>query len=288
MGKYALIWTTSYGYMPGTNASLNGLEFYNFSPEIDVYIRYWGDYKDLGEDYLSKWPKVSWSNITGSFSPGRNAYWYLVFDDYNFAVNELSKYDVVSFWGGDLCILNDFSFYFEMAEKLNQVIIGTNEHTNCEGYCQMTPQGQHPYGHTWTVPYADSPIFVPRDHMGIIKQTIDYQYMPDAKVDRMDGLNYAIRDSGHKPYVIPGNFWIYNVPYWVKLVDGGRYVYCFNFKMFSFHRKYWSVDYLKNYIRGGNEIAVHNAKIFNSKYNFFDRNCRVQWLDGLEVWDGVL
>lgn len=284
MEKYALIWTTDIGYMPGTNACLNAMEYYGFDKSIDVFIRYWGDYRDLGEDYLSQWPNVHWSNIDGSFRPGMGSYWYMVFDDYHYSLKYLQSYDVVSFWGADMCILNDFSYFFEVCHKIDNIIIGTNEHTDVDMYCQMSPEW--PYGHTWTVPYTDSPLFVPKSKMDLIQLTLDFQFREGAMVDRMDGLNYAMRDLNHHPFTTPGNLWIFNVPQWIALKDGGRYVFNCNQRMFSFHRRYWNVNYLQNYIRGLGNIADHNAMLFNRKYNFFNTQCRVKWTEGLEVWDG--
>ena len=47
MAKYAIVWTTDRGYMPGTNGILNALEHYKF--DIDVYVMTWGT--ELSKEY---------------------------------------------------------------------------------------------------------------------------------------------------------------------------------------------------------------------------------------------
>jgi len=276
MAKYAIIWTTTNSYMPGTNANLNALEFYGF--DVDAYVLY----DEISDDYKAHFPKVNFSQMT-VWSEHRDSYWYCVFSDLKYAVDNLfDNYDVVLFWGGDVCIVDNFMEYFEVAHKLNRIVAGTNEHHG-EGPINL-PEKQ-PYTHTWMVPWADIPFFVPSTKRKVIENTLSYQYIKGATVDRMDGLNYAIRDEKENVFGVLGHMWVMNCPYWGKIERSGNNLLLFGSKMKSFHRKYWSKEYAKNYA-DGNEISKNNATMFNYMYRFLN-NQRVKWTEGIDAWQNA-
>ena len=290
-GKYAMVWTSDQGYMPGTNANFNAMDFYGFG-KVDVFLLVVFKIIDLHEQYRIQlnetYPHITLLDLPNATREIKHeAYWQCVFSDFHFALKELMNYDVVLFWEGDSCIVNNFYDYFEICEKTERIILGSNEQGN-QTYAAMSREW--PYGHTWDVPYANIPLFVPRSRMDVIQMTLDFQFNDNTgNVDRMDGLNYAIRDLDSKVLVVPGSHWVMNIPSWGTVVKGDRNLYLFNQAMNSFHRKYWSVNYLKNYISGfmqNGGISIKNVKLFNNKYNFFNRNWKLKWEDHLEIWDG--
>lgn len=289
MTKYAMIWTTSRGYMPGTNAILNAMEYYKFPKEIDKYVMVFEDnnwsYKDPW--WRKNWPDVKPLDMDGKFSPGRPAGWYLVFHDIYEGVKLLDEYDVVLFWGADVCVVNDFSEYFEVCHKLSRVILAHNE-MGIQSYNGLSEK--EPYRNTWDVPYADIPFFVPRSCKCILEDMLRFQTISGNTSDRMDGINYALRDRGLKPFVVPGVLWVLNCSQSATVLhDNNGALYINNQRMNSFHRKYWTIGLCKGYMSPTpGSVAAHNHLIFNRMWNFLNRQCRVKWEEGVEEWDGTL
>ena len=119
----------------------------------------------------------------------------------------------------------------------------------------------------------------------MIQNILDYQFIENAELSRMDGLNYSIRDENENVLSVPGNMWVMNVPYWGKVKRSGDNLLLFGSKMKSFHRKYWLKQYAKNYANG-NDIAKHNLTVFNKMYRHLN-NQRVKWTEGIDSWDNA-
>lgn len=282
--KYAMMWATSRPYMSGTNGILNALEYYKFK-NIDPYVLLWDDLNPE-DDYFKQWPDVTFKKMDLSFWPKpMDAYWYMVFAPPNFAIKLLDEYDVVLIWGADVCPLDNFEEHFEYAEKLQKLILGHNEQglQNFSGLSEKWP-----YRHTWDVPWADIPLFVPKIRKDVLQLTLDYQARDECIIDWMDGLNYAIRDLNAPVMTVPGTLWVYNVTGQCKIKREVNPTTCYFMaqRMKSFHRKYWSANFCRAYMHPGNETTKHNHLVFNIIWNFFNRECRVRWTENLEVWDG--
>jgi len=280
--KYAVIWTTSRGYMPGTNASLNAFEFYGHV--ADIYILTWGDF--LTEEYKNQFAEVQFLPIdTSKWSKQKSSGWYFRFSDILFALNNLfDKYEVVLFWEGDSCLVNNIMDYFDICRSLKKVIVGTNEH-GTHSFTAMTEDW--PYVHTWSIPFANLPLFVPSSRTDVLKKMMNYQAREDCHLSRMDGLNYAIRDCKEDVFAVPGELWIQNVPYRMLLqkIRDKIYIAESSTELCSFHRKYWNNKICRNYLLA-NDISRSNKMLFNEMYNFFNLQCRVKWSESLEIWDG--
>ena len=288
MSDYAVIWTTDSGYFPGTNASLNALEFYK--NEVDVFILTWTDF--LNGEYKSQWPGVRFLLLDRSIYPNRSAGWYLRFMDIDFALKELFRnYKVVLFWSADQCVVSNIMDFFEIAGKTGRPILGTNEHgVHLRTFDQMSKE--KPYKHTWSVPYTDQPVFVPREATAFLKMLIEYQSEEGCELSRMDGINYAVRDTGMRIIETPGELWIQNIPYRIFLQEFNHKIYLrgSSTQLFAFHRRYWDGTVCRDYLPGNDDrsIAIGKANkiLFNKFYNFFNRQCRVKWEQGIDVWNG--
>lgn len=283
-----MIWTTSRGYMPGTNATLNAMEYYGWSG-VDVTILTGGNF--LPAQYIGSWPSIRFVDFNSFISRGNDNGWNYRFADIVYALKLFDDgYDVVLLWGGDLCVVDDFREYFGISESLNALVLGTNEH----GSHYLDRLGKTwPYGHTWSVPYADVPFFVPRGCRAVLERMLEYNTMDQCSLSRMDGLNYAVRDIGARVHTVPGELWIVNVPYRWRLQEGmnkSLFVAESSTRLKSFHRKYWSAAVCRQYLPGREgataDTSRRNKIIMNRFYNFFNRECRVPWTEGLEVWDG--
>ena len=288
--EYAVVWTTDRGYFPGTNASLNAFEFYG--NKADIFILTWGDF--LSDEYKKQWPEnVTFIPIDTSIYPGRDPGWYFVFMDFDFALRNLFDwYPVVLFWSADQCFLNNVMDFFEISRSTNRPILGTNEHGSHNRDFRSISK-VWPYVHTWAVPYTDQPVFVPATNIEFLKKIMEYQFIPGNVIDRMDGLNYAIRDTQTRVLEVPGELWIQNVPYKFYLHEADKKIYFHESTTFlyAFHRKYWNSTICRQYLpaQPGTrqaEISRSNKMLFNRMYNFFNRECRVKWTENLEVWDG--
>jgi len=285
MKDFAVIWTTDAGYFPGTNASLNALEFYG--NDVDVYILTWTDF--LTDEYKGQWDNVHFNPMDTTKQRKVNS-WYFRFVDIIYALDELfSKYKAVLFWGADVCLTSNIMDYFDICASTSKVILGTNEH----GSHDLEKLSKAwPYNHTWDVPYADVPFFVPSGNTDCLKQLVEYQGKGHNKLSRMDGLNYAIRDCNTKVISVPGELWVQNVPYKFLLTERNKKIFLHesSTQLCSFHRKYWLSNICRTYLPGSDDrtkyVSKSNKMLFNRMYNFFNRECRVKWTDWLEVWDG--
>ena len=172
-----------------------------------------------------------------------------------------------------------------MAAKTHNPVLATNEQ-GCADYSRMTPKDEQPYVHTWMVPYADIPAIFTPSHRGLLTTNFDYQKRDDCRLSWMDGLNYALRDWDQKVNVVPGNLWVFNLSSQGKVVRNEDQLYFNEQRMNSFHRKHWIAAYARKYLAPANENCQHNHLIFNQMWNFFNRECRVKWTEGVDEWDG--
>lgn len=282
--EYAMIWTTTESYMPGTNAVLNALEFYG-NKGIDVFILTWGDF--LTEEYKNSFPKTVFEVIDPAWWPGKKAKWYLVLIDFEFALGNLfEKYKVILLWGADVCLANYIGDYFKISQSLDKIIMGTNEH-GAQHYDFRNLSKKWPYKHTADVPFADVPLFIPKNKSYVLERVMEYQTRKNCAIDRMNGLNYALRDCGEDIFPVPGEVWVHNVPTRIKLEYKDNKIRFANAttELLSFHRKYWEKALCEKYFPI-NEICRKNKMLFNKMYNFLNRDLRVVWTENLEVWDG--
>ena len=291
MAKYAMLWTTSRGYMPGTNASLNAMELFGFK-DVEVIVLTGGEF--LPEEYKAAWPDVKFVDFMKFIVPPTGDYgWGYLYGDIVYAVENLRDYDAILFWGGDVCVAANFMEYFEICHKLDAMVLGTNEHGSHYLDSQTGMSQQWPYAHTWTVPYADVPFFVSKGTFPVLDLMIEYTKRPDNKLDRMDGMNYAVRDVKAKVVEVPGELWVCNVPY-RRMLEMGRnreiFVSQSSSKMKAFHRRYWEADTCRIYLPGGtaesSPISRNNKLLFNKYYHFLNTQCRVKWTESVELWDG--
>lgn len=291
MAKYAMIWTTDLGYMPGTNASLNAMEKFGFK-DLDIIILTGGDF--LSDEYKQSWPNVQFVDFMKFINPPTGDYgWGYLYGDVIYTLEHLQDYDTVLLWGGDVCVCANFMEYFEIAHKLEAMVLGTNEHGSHYLNSSTAMSTVWPYAHTWTVPYADVPFFVSKPCYSVLELMIDYTKRPDNVLDRMDGMNYAVRDLGVRVVDVPGEVWVQNVPYRRMLEIGKNHEIFFSQSsttLKSFHRKYWMSDLCRTYLPGGtpesSPISRNNKLLFNKYYYYMNTQCRVKWEQGLEIWDG--
>ena len=283
---YAVVWNTDKGYFPGTNASLNAWEFYG--NEADIFILTWTDF--LTREYKDEWPHVSFSLLDRQLYPKRSAAWYLRFMDFDFALRGLfDSYKAILFWSADQCFVNNVMDFFEIAHKTGRPILGTNEHGSYHrDFRHLT---EKPYKHTWNVPYTDQPVFIPSSDVRLIQELMKLQVAP-CEVSRMDGLNYTARSTKTRVIEVPGELWIQNVPHRIPLREHERWIFVHDSstQLYAFHRRYWNQHICHSYLPGNDErtqlVGKQNKLLFNRMYNFFNRDCRVKWTEGLEVWDG--
>lgn len=284
MARYALVFSTTAGYMPGTNGILNALEHYGMAPNVDVYVILVNF--DLPQEYKDQWPDVSFEALDPSFWPEqKNAGWYCRFAPPDRALELLNDYEAVQISGADVCPLNDYTAYFDLAVKTRNPVLSTNEQ-GCADYSRMTPEGEWPYVHTWMVPYADIPAIFTPSQQKVLALNLQFQEKKDSRLSWMDGLNYALRDWKQEVNVVPGNLWVFNLSSQGKVIRNGDEISFNGERMNSFHRKHWIAAYARKYLAPANENCQHNHLIFNQMWNFFNRECRVVWTEGVDDWDG--
>ncbi len=281
---YAMVFSTTAGYMPGTNGVLNALEHYGMAASVDVYVILVNF--DLPQDYKDQWPDVTFEPLDPSFwKKPMNAGWYCRFAPPARAIQLLDEYEAVQCAGADSCPVNDYTHWFDVAVKTRSPVLSTNEQ-GIGDYSRMSPYGKWPYGHTWMVPYADSPCIMSKAQKELLQLNFHFQGKEGCRLSWMDGLNYAVRDLNVKPNVVPGQLWVFNLSSQGKVTRDGDKLYYQEQRMNAFHRKYWNAVVCMKYLAPANENCQHNHLIFNQMWNFFNKECRVKWLEGVDEWDG--
>lgn len=282
--KYAMVFTTTAGYMPGTNGILNALEHYGMAPYIDVYVIQVNF--ELPEEYKEQWPDVAFETLDPSIWPeSHNAGWYCRFAPPARAIELLDTYDAVQLAGADVCPVSNYIGYFHQSAHEQKPVLSTNEQ-GCADFSRMTPKGEHPYIHTWMVPYADIPCIVSKSQKELLQLNLDYQNREDCRLSWMDGLNYAIRDLGTEVICDPGQYWVFNLSSQGKIQRENDMLFYQERRLNTFHRKYWLAGVCMRYLAPANPNCQHNHLIFNQMWNYFNRECRVKWTEGIDQWDG--
>jgi hypothetical protein len=282
MANSAMIFSTTRGYMPGTNGILNAMEHYGMT-HIDVYVIQVNF--ELDQEYKDQWPNVKFETVDQTmWHEPKNAGWYCRFAPPWRAIQLLDEYKVVNIHGADVCPLRDQTMYYDMAAKTGQIIVSTNEQ-GCADYSRMSVQ--QPYVHTWMIPYADIPCFVTRHQKAVLELVLLLHRRPDCTLSWMDALNYALRDLGQEAIALPGNLWVFNLSSQGKVRREGDKIFYQDQQMNQFHRKYWIANFCRKYLAPNSPNCGHNHLIFNQMWNFFNRDCRVKWTEGLEEWDGI-
>ena len=282
---YAIVWTTDRGYMPGTNGVLNALEHYDF--DLDSYVLTYN--ANLDRKYKNQWPRTVFEDIDFSFWPEKKAAkWYLLFADIHKTYTELlDRYDAVLIWGADVCPVNDFMWLFEVSEKLDAVVVGTNQF-GAHPLDMSTLAEKWPYPKAWKVPFADIPFILTPNHKEVLRLMLDYHTRPDNQLSHMNAMNYAIRDSGVRYITVPGEIFNCNRPDEVRLRRVGDKLHFGNSatELYAFHRKYWMASLCRKY-HSTAPICMANKKMFNRMWYFLNTQLRVKWTEGLELWDGT-
>lgn len=290
---YAIIFTTSKGYMPGTNAILNALEYKVFGG-LDVYVMHDTDF--ITDDYKNAWKSnETWLNVNFELIQPNNVSdtsksqrWYLLFADVKRSLELFEAgYKVVLIWGSDVLPVNNFIDYFQVTDKLNKVVLGTNEHgTHTLRMLDM----KWPYRHHWRVPYADVPFFVPVKQRGLLQKMLYYQSLSDCELSHMDGMNYAVKELGTPIFEVPGELWVQNVPHarllYFDWKTASVYLKNSSTKLNAIHRKYWNEHIVETYLTVkddmANNIGLANKRNFAKLYTFFNEKCRVKLNDYFE------
>lgn len=281
MKPYAIVFSTTAGYMPGTNGKLNALEHYGMN-DVDVYVIQVNF--ELPQDYKDQWPDVNFELLDPSFWPeSKNAGWYCRFAPPARAIQLLDQYQAVQIDGADVCPVSNYTHYFEIAVKTRSPVVSTNEQ-GISDFSRMSEEW--PFGHTWMVPYADIPCIMTPSQKEMLQMNLDFQARPECRLSWMDGLNYAIRETDTRPNVFPGNLWVFNLSSQGKVRRDNDALYFQDQRMNMFHRKYWIAGVCMKYLAPANENCQHNHLIFNQMWNFFNRDCRVKWTEGVDEWDG--
>lgn len=295
--RYAYLLATDRKYMPGVNATLNALEFYGFS--IDVYvltIRNW-----LEEEYKQQWPdNVNFITMDLSFADqikgtrGKLAdKWFLRFGTLDFAIQVLLKYyPLVVIEDADVVPLDNFMEWFEIIESSGELAVSTIEF----GINELDFSGlkkDWPYPGGWKVPYANCPLFIGPSHVDVLKKDIEYQGWKDCQLSVMNGLNYAMRDCNIAPMALPGQVWNCANPSEFQLIWKDQHLYLgrSSTRIKLLHRAYWNATLCHNYLARHKpeqpQPLGRNKQIFNRIHNFFNKDCRVKWEEGVEVWNGI-
>jgi hypothetical protein len=294
--RYAYVMSTNRKYMPGVNATLNALEFYGF--EVDVYVLMTKD-DFLEHSYKAQWPaNVQFITIDTTFAiPVVKVKrvvekWLLRFGTLDFTAEVLlDYYPVVVIEDSDTCPTSNWMDWFEVIEKSDKLAMSTIEfgshNVDFSGLAK-----EWPYPKAWRIPYANCPLFVTPTYRDVLRKDISYQAREGCQLSVMNGLNYAMRDLGIKPLALPGEIWNCANP--SKFAVQWR----FNTLYFDhsatlvkiFHRAYWNATICSHYLNRNKPdqppVLRHNKKTFNYIFNFFNKECRVKWLEGVELWDG--
>jgi len=272
-------------YAPGVNAILNALEHYNFNADMHLYE--WGEF--LPPEYKMNWPKVSFHSLDSSWWPEmKPAAWYCKHGMAWHAQELLDDYPVVLIWGADVCPVNNFDEWFEVAEKTEKLIVGMLEYGN-QLHDMSGLSLDWPYRAGWSVPWADIPFFVTQKSKNVLSEMFAIQAREGNVLSHMNGMNYAIRDSGVDFLAVPGEWWNFANPTRIKLVRRyGDTIYHMGstLRLQAFHRAYWDISLCRRYMENS-EPCRSNKLLLHQMWAWFNTEHRVKWGEGWSVWDGT-
>jgi len=161
MAKYALILTFNHAYVPGVNAILNGLDYYEHK-DLDVHLVY-GD--KLSGEYAEKvkvkfdfgvrsYPSEELSSIKDlHMGP------MMKHAKYEYMQKIKDNYEAIGHMDSDSMVLSNLTHYFEIAAKTELILCPRNPHTahwferffqegltdeEIDKLCQQAPNYNHP------------------------------------------------------------------------------------------------------------------------------------------------
>ena len=291
MPKYALV-VTDTGLFPGTNAMVNAFKYYDIQAEFHyLHKLQWAaefaekrsddvvgvSIDDLIEEYDIRHPKL-----------GENV-WYCKMYRYLYAINHLIDYDAVCIIDADMVICNDITPWFEIADKLDRLVIPNNDYSGQEhdGYNLPSIQGAS------SPPFHNMPSFFKPKTWEKVLRDIPKISLENTYGD-MSSLTHSLIRHGKMDdpstfLMTPNALWVHSHYCHIKLAKrkiGGKWYVCLHNiggdRLYSFHRRWWMaslrrkfVDDIKDPVQ--RETGRNNVQIFYEMTKFFNTDDEMKY-----------
>jgi hypothetical protein len=290
MHKYALVIAASRKYLPGVNALLNALDYYDNPVDIKYLIFNEEQRKvtdPLTAEFLKKLPTAGFNFDVEVIKiddflkdkPFKNTRaWKCKFSGWKLAGMLANKYAAVAHWPADCLILDNVMAWFEIAEKTDYIVLGFNAKGNYHWQWQPVRQG------TSGCPYTAVPWFYdPAKHADVTDRA--YELGLEHQIGDLTAMNYAIHELKPKVLPLPDILWIRNDFFHVDglgMDAGGDNRYLISQKthmrLSAVHGRWWSKKTMNGYInkaeiRSGEVLRKQTAYVLglcHQMYKFFN------------------
>ena len=279
--KYVIVIPCSANYIPGLNATLNGLDKYGNTADVKVIE------EGIPEDYKEKARTVF--NFDVEFIPiadllkgeyhlnmKNSSFGRWVFSPYILYMRIKDKYKVAALVGADMVIINNIMHWFEVAEKTGLIVTCDNPYT-MSSFQDLDERHVRLNGLVDTEPVSDAPGFMDLSlHEDIIKKTIENSNLTD---ENMRAYNSAILNLKRfdRLLVLDSMLWTCGIFYLFKVersmgVNNRMGYFANRERMNSIHKKYWldSIIYQALYDKVPGtwlyDNTMNNMKIFCNIY----------------------
>ena len=291
--KYVIVIPCSANYLPGLNATLNGLDKYGNTVDVKVIE------EGIPEDYKEKARTVF--NFNVEFIPildlceginrvdieRQSSFYRWVFSPYVLYTRIKDKYKVAALVGADMVIVNNIMHWFEVVEKTGLIVTADNPYT-MSSFQDLDERHIRLNGLVDTEPVSDSPAFMDLQlHEDVIQKTLEYSKITDENMRAFNSAIYNLKKFD-RLLVLNSQMWTCGIFYLFKIEKsmGANNRMCYfasRERINAIHKKYWldSIIYqaLYDQVPGtwGYENTINNMKIFCDIYRELNTTHKLKW-----------
>jgi hypothetical protein len=287
MGKYALI-VTDTGMFPGTNAMINAFPYYNIQAEFH-YLYKGKAAQKFAEERSEDIVAVDIEDLKKQygvmhFKGDRESVWYCKMYRYLYAINHLIDYDAVMVIDADMCIVNDITPWFEIADKTGKLCIPNNDYSSNE-YDQFNFESLKGAS---SPPLHNMPsFFKPSLWVDVMKRVPEISL--EGTFGDMTSLSRSLIESGKindgSLIVNPNALWVVShfchIKLHRRLIGNKQYLALNNIagdRLYSVHRRWWMASVRRKFVEDirhadwAKDFGKNNVDLFYWFYKFFNTN----------------
>ena len=298
MSKNALILTSNIAYLPGINAMLNGLDYYD-NEDLDVHILFYKieNYIDKIKDKFSF--KIIPYAIDNLLENGRSLYFNFKYCKYKYIELIKDKYSAICHLDADCLILDNIMKQFLIVSKTNLLLCGQYPHTwrTLECYSEKDLTEEEIDIIVCSYPVANFPVFYNPEYHNDFMQACWNSRPADDNMDRRRNTElYTFNKALYRlnklkdVLLLPGNLWIADAILGKDdlkevLIAKKLYLYTgLNHRISNIHNKWWKMGAAEGEIRqrGDNPAVIKNIKQIQKMLRLFNYEWKVNLKD---VWD---
>lgn len=290
--KYVIVIPASANYIPGLNATLNGLDKYGNTADVKVIE------SEIPKDYQEKARKVFDFDVEfiplldlceGEYSVDLtrpSAFYRWVFSPYALYMRIKDQYKAATLIGADMIVINNIMPWFEVAEKTGMLVTIDNPYTMSSMW-DLDERHIRLNGLLDTEPISDACFMDLQLHEDIIKKTLEYSKITDENMRAFNSAVFNLKKFD-RLLILDSQLWTSGIFYLFKVeksmgANNRMSYYANRERMNAFHKKYWldSVIYQAIYDKVPGtwlyDNAMNNIKTFCDIYRELNTRHKLTW-----------